>query len=298
MEASQSEISPAFNHPSRFVEIDGARMHYVDEGEGPVILFLHGNPTWSYLWRNILPWLTPHARCIAPDLIGMGRSDKPDIAYRFGDHARYLEAFIEALGLSQITLVGHDWGSALGLDWARRNPAKVQGIALMEAILFPSPWSEFPAEFRLGFRLMRTPGLGWVMLSLMNGFVEQVLPAAVVRDLAQTEMAHYRDPYPTVRSRRPTRQWPLEIPIEGRPEDVHEIVAANNSYLQQTSIPKLLLYAHPGGLVRAPTVAWCRDHLTDLQVRDVGEGIHFLQEDKPHAIGHALRDWYWERVAG
>ena len=297
MTSTSPEIATGFDFESHYVEVDGARMHYVDEGAGPVVLFLHGNPTWAYLWRNILPWLTPHARCIAPDLIGMGRSDKPDLAYRFGDHARYLDGFIEALGLEEVTVVGHDWGSALGLSWARQHPERVRGLALMEAILFPYRWSQFPADFRLGFRMMRTPGLGWAIVSLMNGFVERVLPGAVVRDLSTEEMAHYRAPYPTVRSRRPTRQWPLEIPIEGRPADVHDIVSANNTFLQRTPVPKLLLHARPGGIVREPAIAWCREHLTNLETADVGKGIHFLQEDQPHAIGRALRDWFRARVA-
>jgi len=298
MSSSDPPITADFEWTPNYVEVEGARMHYLDAGAGPVVLFLHGNPTWSYLWRNILPWLTPHARCIAPDLIGMGRSAQPDLAYRFGDHARYLDGFIEALGLEEVTVVGHDWGSALGLHWARRNPERIHGLALMEAILFPYRWAQFPADFRLGFRLMRTPGVGWAMVSLMNGFVERVLPEAVVRDLSDAEMAHYRAPYPTVRSRRPTRQWPLEIPIEGRPAATHEIVSANNAYLQRTAVPKLLLYAQPGGIVREPAVNWCRQHLTNLETADVGAGIHFLQEDQPHAIGRALRDWFRARVAG
>lgn len=281
-----------FPFAPRYVEVHGARMHYVDEGAGPVVLFLHGNPTWSYLWRNIIPRLGPHARCIAPDLIGMGRSDQPELDYRFFDHARYLDGFIDALGLQDVTLVGHDWGSALGLHWARRHPDRVRALALLEAILAPVRWSDFPAEFRLGFRLMRTPVLGWCMVSLWNGFVERVLPAAVVRRLSQEEMDQYRMPYPTVRSRRPTRQWPCEIPIDGRPADVHAVVGDYNRYLQQTEVPKLLLYAHPGGLVRAETVDWCRAHLSNLETVDVGAGIHFLQEDQPEAIGRALRDWF------
>jgi len=291
MSGSDEPMPAAFDFESRFVEVHGARMHYVDVGEGPVVLFLHGNPTWSYLWRNIIPWLSPQARCIAPDLVGMGRSDKPDIGYRFFDHARYVDGFIDALGLEEVTLVGHDWGSALGLHWARRHPQRVRAIALMEAIIAPARWSEFPAEFRVGFRLMRTPVIGWCMVSLMNGFVEQVLPAAVVRRLSDEEMRHYREPYPTVRSRRPTRQWPCEIPIDGRPADVHEAVSAYNRYLQEAPVPKLLLHADPGGIIREPAVQWCRDHLDNLETVHIGRGIHFLQEDQPRAIGAALADW-------
>ncbi|MDX1608860.1 MAG: haloalkane dehalogenase [Halofilum sp. (in: g-proteobacteria)] len=289
---NENTIPVDFPFTSRYVEVHGARMHYIDEGAGPVVLFLHGNPTWSYLWRNIIPWLSPHARCIAPDLIGMGRSDKPDLDYRFFDHVRYLDGFIEALALDRVTLVGHDWGSALGLHWARRHPERVRAIALLEAILAPARWAEFPAEFRLGFRLMRTPILGWLLVCGLNAFVERVLPAAVLRRLAREEMEQYRMPYPDARSRRPTRQWPREIPIDGRPADVHAVVSDYNRYLQETDVPKLLLYAQPGGIVRAETVDWCRTRLSHLETVDVGAGIHFLQEDQPEAIGRALRDWF------
>jgi len=288
---SQSTTTAAFPFESRFVDVHGARMHYVDEGTGPPVLLLHGNPTWSYLWRNIIPYLSPHARCIAPDLIGMGRSDKPDLAYRFYDHVPYVDGFIEQLGLDGVTLVGHDWGSALGLHWCRRHPERVRAIALMEAIIAPMRWSEFPRDFRLGFRLMRTPGIGWLMVSLMNGFVEKVLPAATMRRLSEDEMAHYRAPYPTVHSRRPVRQWPREIPIDGKPADVHETVEAYNRYLQETAIPKLLLYARPGGIIREEAVAWSQTHLPNLETADIGDGIHFVQEDQPDAIGAALMDW-------
>jgi len=285
------QISAAFDYEPHYLEVDGARMHYLDEGSGPTMLFLHGNPTWSYLWRNIIPYVSPHARCIAPDLIGMGRSDKPDIAYRFFDHVHYLDGLIEQLGLDHVTIVGHDWGSALGLHWARRHPQRVRAIALLEAILSPLRWADFPRDFRLGFRLMRTPGAGWVIISGFNGFVERVLPAAVARELSRAEMDWYRMPYPTVRSRRPTRQWPCEIPIDGRPADVTEAVACYRRYLQQTRVPKLLLHAQPGGIVRAAELDWCRRHLPGLTTIDVGRGIHFLQEDQPSAIGRALAEW-------
>lgn len=296
MSDEDQPIPAEFDFEPHYVEVLGSRMHYVHAGEGPTVLFLHGNPTWSYLWRNIIPWLSDRARCIAPDLIGMGRSDKPDLRYRFFDHAEYLDAFLDALQLDNVTLVGHDWGSALGLHWARRNPDRVRAIALMEAIVAPARWDEFPADFRLGFRLMRTPGIGWCMVSLMNGFVEQVLPSAIVRKLGEAEMAQYRMPYPTVRSRRPTRQWPREIPIDGRPPDVHAAVEEYNRWLQQCPQHKLLLHAHPGGIIREPAVQWCRANLPNLETVDVGKGIHFLQEDQPHAIGHALQDWFTRTV--
>ena len=292
MTETDPPISAKLPFAPHYMEVHGARMHYLHEGEGSTILLLHGNPTWSYIWRNIIPWLVPHARVIAPDLVGMGRSDKPPIGYRFLDHAQYLEGLIDELGLDDVTIVGHDWGSALGLHWARRYPERVRAVALMEAILAPMRWEQFPAEFRAGFRLMRAPLIGWCMLSGMNAFVEKVLPAATVRELTAEEMDQYRMPYPTVRSRRPVRVWPREIPINGRPADVHEAVAAYSRWLQETDIPKLLLHARPGGIVRKETVDWCRGHLSNIETVDVGEGIHYLQEDQPAAIGEALADWF------
>lgn len=281
-----------FDLPSHYVDVLDTRMHYVESGCGAPVLFLHGNPTWSYLWRNVIPHVAPHARCIAPDLVGMGRSGKPPVAYRFFDHYTYLEAFIERLGVEDVTLVMHDWGSALGFHYFAEHPGRVRALAFLEAILAPTRWADFPVEFRLGFRVMRAPGAGWIVVSLFNGFVEQVLPRAIVRSLEPEEMARYREPFPTVASRRPVRQWPREIPIEGRPADVVRVVERYNEALQRSDLPKLLLYARPGGIVRESTVAWCRARLPALETVDVGAGIHFLQEDNPHGIGAAIADWY------
>jgi len=284
-------ISAAFPFQSDYVTVHGSKMHYVDEGQGDPILFLHGNPTSSYLWRNIIPYVTEQRRAVAPDLIGMGKSDKPDLDYRFQDHYRYLEGFIDALELDNVTLVVHDWGSGLGFHFAAENPERVRAMAFMEALLRPVKWSDFPPDFKLGFRLMRTPGVGWLMISVANLFVRQVLPQAVVRDLTAEEKRVYGEPYPTIASRKPVRQWPLEIPIEGKPADVQQIIADYSRWLQQTEIPKLLFYAQPGAVIRAPIVEWAEEHLPNLTSVDVGPGLHFIQEDNPHLIGSALRDW-------
>jgi haloalkane dehalogenase len=285
-------ISSAFPFDSRFITIHGSRIHYIDEGEGDPVLFLHGNPTSSYLWRNIIPHLTASARCIAPDLIGMGRSDKPDIEYRFVDHSNYVEGFIREMDLKNITFVIHDWGSALGFHYAMRNEANVKGLAFMEAIIKPATWSEFPAGFRMGFRLFRTPLIGWLMIAGMNVFVEQILPKAMVRPLTEKEKDYYRAPYSRVRDRKPLWRWPNEIPIDGKPADVSAIVQSYNERLQVSELPKLLFYAHPGGIINSVMVQWCQDNLRNLKVVDIGEGIHYLQEDNPHAIGSELAAWY------
>ncbi|MGR3677410.1 MAG: haloalkane dehalogenase [Paracoccaceae bacterium] len=227
-------ISADFPYESKFVEVNGQKIHYVEKGEGKPILFIHGNPTSSYLWRNIIPYAATQGRAIALDLIGMGKSDKPDIPYRFEDHVPFLEGFIDALGLKDIVLVIHDWGSALGFHYAARHADNVRGIAFMEAVVRPMKWSGFPADFRVGFKLMRTPGVGWVMISGLNMFVNKILPSAVVRDLTDTEMAQYRAPFPTARSRKPLRVWPCEIPIDGSPKDVHDAVASYSNWLGST----------------------------------------------------------------
>jgi haloalkane dehalogenase len=212
-------------------------------------LFLHGNPTSSYLWRNIIPYLVPHGRCIAPDLIGMGKSDKPDLSYRFFDHSKYVQEFINKLNLSKITLVIHDWGSALGFHYAMEHRSNIKGIAFMEALVKPMKWADFPSDFKMGFKLMRTPGVGWLMISVLNIFVTQILPKATVRKLSAEERAYYAAPYTTVKSRKPVRQWPCEIPIDGEPVDVHEVIATYNQKLKESDLPKILFFAKPGGII-------------------------------------------------
>jgi len=290
--ADPNEISAAFPFESKIVEVHGSRMHYVDEGSGDPILFLHGNPTSSYLWRNIIPHVTPLGRCIAPDLIGMGQSDKPSIGYRFHDHVQYVDGFIEALGLTDVTLVVHDWGSGLGFYHAARHEGNVKGLAFMEAIVAPARWDDFPKAFRAGFRMFRTAGIGWLMIVAMNVFVKRLLPQAVARGLTEAELDYYSQPYRTLASRKPVRQWPLEIPIDGRPRDVYEAVSAYSDWLQHTELPKLLFHATPGGIIREPQVAWCMSHMKNLKAVDIGPGIHYLQEDNPHLIGSELADWY------
>ncbi|MBU8895447.1 haloalkane dehalogenase [Corallococcus sp. M34] len=287
-----TSISAEFPFTHRFVEVHGSRMAYVDEGQGAPILFLHGNPTSSYLWRNVIPHLRGLGRCIAPDLIGMGASDKPELSYRFVDHARYLDGFISALGLNRITLVVHDWGSALGLDWAMRHSERVRGVVFMEAFLSPlASWEQFPERARGLFQRFRDPGVGEDLVLDQNIFVEQVLPGSVVRGLTPAEMAHYRAPFPDRTSRKPTLAWPREIPVAGHPVDVARIVERYRDALCHSPLPKLLFAVEPGVLVPPPLVAWCREHLPHLEVIDLGRGLHFIQEDHPHAIGQGIADW-------
>ena len=286
------EISPDFPFESKYIDVHDSRMHYVEEGAGDPVLFLHGNPTSSYLWRNVIPHVSPLARCIALDLIGMGKSDKPDIEYRFFDHSKYVEGFIEALGLRNITFVIHDWGSALGFHYARRHEDNTKGLAFMEAIVRPLTWDEFPEQARQMFQAFRTPEVGENMLINQNMFVEQVLPMSILRKLTDEEMDRYREPYVDPPSRKPVWRWPSEIPIDGEPADVAEAAMAYSEWFGKSDVPKLLLYAQPGALIRGPLLEWCRNNMRNLKTVDIGAGSHFVQEDQPHAIGEAIAEWY------
>jgi haloalkane dehalogenase len=288
----ETQISADFPFESRYIEVHGSQLHYIDEGTGDPILFLHGNPTSAYLWRNIIPHLTDKGRCIALDLIGMGKSDKPDIGYRFFDHVRYVEGFIEKLELKNITLVIHDWGSGLGFHYAMRHEDNIKGLAFMEAIVRPLRWAGMPAAGKILFRLMRTPVVGWLMISVMNMFVNQVIPQSVVRPLTGEEMSHYRAPYPTASSRKPVRQWPREVPFDGQPADVHEAVSSYSRKLQESDLPKILFYADQGFLINPATLAWCQENFKNLKTVDIGSGRHYVQEDNPHLIGSELAAWY------
>ncbi|WP_428390474.1 haloalkane dehalogenase [Lichenicoccus sp.] len=273
------------------IEVFGSRMAYVDSGEGPPVLFLHGNPTSSYLWRNIIPHVAPHARCIAPDLIGMGRSDKPSIAYRVEDHARYLQAFIETLGLETFVLVLHDWGSALGLDWARRHPTRVRGLALMEFITPVPTWLDMGERGRAPFRAFRDPEQGRRLLVEENAFVEQLLPASIVRTLSSEEMDAYRRPFLAPSDREPIYRFPNELPIAGTPADVWAMVQAYHNWLLETDTPKLLFWAEPGALVSPERAAWYARHLKACRTVRLGAAMHYVQEDHPDLIGHELAGW-------
>jgi len=280
------------------IDVLGSRLSYLEEGEGDPIVFLHGNPTSSYLWRNIIPHVARQGRCIAPDLIGMGQSEKPDIGYRFADHARYLAAFFDALELTRITFVLHDWGSALGFDWAMRHQDRVRGIAFMEALITPELHDEdFPAAARELFRGFRTPGVGEDLILEQNVFIERVLPGSVLRKLSEDEMAAYRAPFPDPRSRRPMLAFPRELPIDGRPPEISAVVKAYVERLTVSSIPKLMFTVAPGVVLPAPLADWCKTHLPRLETVHLGPGLHYVQEDHPAAIGSHLSRWFGETVA-
>lgn len=271
-------------HRIAFLETE---ISYVDTGAGEPVVFLHGNPTSSYLWRNVIPHVEGLGRCLAPDLVGMGDSGAaPDGSYRFVDHARYLDAWFEALGLTNVTLVVHDWGSALGFYWAYRHPERVRGIAYMEAVVRPLTWEEWREESRQIFQDLRSEA-GEEMVLEKNLFIEGILPSAVLRDLTEEEMNVYRRPYlEPGESRRPTLTWPRELPINGEPEDVVSIVDDYSKWLAQSDVPKLFVNAEPGAILTGSQREFCRTWPNQEEV--TVRGAHFVQEDSPHEIGEAV----------
>ena len=284
----------AEEHTKQFVEVNGKRMAYVEMGEGDPILFQHGNPTSSYLWRNIMPHLAEQGRCIAVDLIGMGDSDKldnpgPD-SYRYVEQREFLFGAWAALGVTEnVTLVIHDWGSALGFDWARQHPDAVKGIAYMEGIVRPVSWSDWPDAARQVFRGFRSDA-GENMVLDKNVFVERVLPGSILRALSDEEMDVYRRPFVNPgEDRRPTLTWPRQIPIDGDPEDVVQIVSDYADWLATSEVPKLLINADPGAILIGAQREFCRSFPNQAEVTVAG--THFIQEDSPHEIGEAIADW-------
>jgi len=234
-------------------------------------------------------------RCIAPDLIGMGKSDKPDIKYGFQDTYDYLEAFIDSLGLKNITLVIHDWGSGLGFHYANTHRDNIKGIAFMEAMVKPLTWKGMPsASLRMAFRMMRTPGIGWLMISVANMFVKKLIPDMIVRKLSKEEIDYYEMPFPTIASRKSVRVWPIEVPLDGNPKHTYEIIKAYGEWLKESSIPKLFFYAHPGAIILKDTVEYIKSNFSNMKTVDIGKGLHFIQEDNPHQIGEEIAKWYNE----
>src|SRR5262245_27244933 len=272
----------------RRVAVLDSEMAYVDAGAGRPVVFLHGNPTSSFLWRDVIPHVEPLGRCVAPDLIGMGDSGRaPAGSYRFADHARYLDAWLDAMALTgEVTLVAHDWGSALAFHWARRHPGRVRALVYMEAIVRPLTWDEWPANARGIFQTMRSPAGEEVVLQ-KNVFVERILPASVIRPLTPAEMDEYRRPFREPgEGRRPTLMWPREIPIGGEPADVVAIVEDYGRWLAATATPKLFVNADPGSILVGAQREFCRTWPNQSEVTVPGR--HFIQEDSPAEIGQAI----------
>lgn len=287
-----------FPYPSHYANVLGSKMHYVDTGgKGSTILMLHGQPTWSYLWRNVIPELEDKHRVIALDLIGFGKSDKPDINYTVEEHAKFLRGFIDSLNLEDITLVIHDWGSFLGFDYAAEFPHKVKAIAFMESILpFGEPEPEGSANRKIMDNFIglvqqfRTPGVGENMILEDNFFIEKLLLSSP--SFTEDEKNAYREPFARGKNRIPMLQFPRQISFDGiEPAYVVAGFKRYKKYLMQTEIPKLLLTFTPGALIGPKKVEWAQEHLPNLQVKHIGKGVHFVQEDHPKAIGSEIQQW-------
>jgi haloalkane dehalogenase len=278
------------------VSVLNSTMAYREAGnpEAPVALFLHGNPTSSYIWRNILPLVAPVAHCIAPDLIGFGQSGKPDIEYRFDDHVRYLDAFLDRAGISSAFIIAQDWGTGLAFHLAARRPRFVHGLAFMEFIRPMSGWTEFHGDAVETFQKFRTPGVGEQMILDGNAFVEGVLPMGTVRKLTEEEMSVYRAPFLTPESRRPTWRFPNEIPIAGEPADVYRTMENAHLALTESSYPKLLFAGNPGALISPALAESFGQGLKNCRVVQLSSGVHYLQEDHPDVIGAHIKEWLIE----
>lgn len=278
---------------SHFVSVLGSKMQYREAGNGDPILFLHGMPTSSYVWRRIIPVLAPNARCIAPDLIGMGQSDKPDIEYRVFDHIQYIDAFINTLKLKNITLVLHGWGSVIGLDYARRHETNIKGIAFYESHLQPvTHWNQLSLPMQQFTTLLNRQGTSYRAIIKQNYFIEKLLPRSVIRELTEEEMAHYRAPFPTPDSRKPLWQYLKDLPIGKGPADVVTLISEYSNWLQKTNVPKLLLYAIPGFMTSMENVQWARQHLSNLELAGIDDALHLAQESVPDVFSDALMKWH------
>ena len=289
---TQEAISSQDPHPRQRITTGGVDMSYVDTGQGDPIVFLHGNPTSSYLWRNIIPHVQSMGQCLAPDLMGMGESGvSPNGSYRFADHSALLDRWFEDMSLNHnVALVVHDWGSALGFHWAKRHPERVKGIVYMEAIVQPVTWEEWPDAARQVFQGFRSPA-GEDMVLEKNIFVERVLPGSVLRGLTEEEMKVYRRPFlKSGETRRPTLTWPREIPISGEPADMVQLVSEYAEWLSRSQVPKLFVNAEPGAILTGPQREFCRTWPNQTEV--TVKGSHFIQEDSPTEIGQAIAGWY------
>lgn len=287
------EISTAFPFVSKYEEVMGSKIHYIEEGQGDPILFLHGNPTSNYLWRNIIPYLSGQGRCIAPDLIGMGKSDKPDLQYGFHDSYEYLEKFIEQLNLKNVTLVLHDWGSGLGFNYANLHRDNIKAIAFMEAMYDAPTMYDMPFSVKTALKMVRNPIFGKLMVQRANIFINKMLPDMIVRDLQPEEQAFYAEPYPDAKSRKPLLAWPQDVPFaDGKPTNATKAVKSWAPWLASSSIPKLCFYVTPGVAIKEKDMKVIKETFQNTEIVHLGEGLHFIQEDYPHEIGQGISDWY------
>lgn len=278
---------------SKFVDIDGAKLHYLEAGVGPVMLFLHGMPTSSYLWRNIIPVLSDKARCIAPDLIGMGKSDKPDIAYTVFDHIHYIEQLIEKLELKNITLVMHGWGSVIGFDIASRHEDNMHALAFYEAHVRPTTeWDMLSLPVQQLATLLHRRDASYRAIVEQNYLIRRLLPSSVLRTLTAEEMNNYEEPFKTPEDRKPLWQFIQELPLGHQEGEVVDMISRYNAWLRKTKLPKLMLYAIPGFVTTMESVRWSRENLPKLTLVEIQNALHMAQETMPEFFARELRDWF------
>ena len=290
----QETLTASCDLTSHFLQVRDAKIHYYDEGEGDPILFLHGMPTSAYLWRNIIPEIKSTARCIAPDFVGMGKSSKPEnCEYRIFDHIAYLDDFISQLGLARITLVLHGWGSLAGFDYAKRNPDKIKALVFYESHIKPiTERGQLSLPVQQLASLLKQPKLSYKAIVEQNYLVEKLLPSAVVRPLSQAEMTHYREPFPTPDSRAPLWQYVNDLPLGDGSSEVTALIEGYSTWLQQTDLPKLMLYAVPGFITPIAIASWAKQHLKNLTMVALDDAMHFAQESAPHQFAQAILAWY------
>ncbi len=281
------------NYLARYANVKGSRMYYIEAGQGEPVLFIHGIPTSSYLWRNIIPGLSDKAHCIAVDLIGMGDSDKPDIDYTVFDHIAYIEGFIQQLKLKQITLVLHGWGSVIGFEYARRHSDNVKAIAFYESHLRPiTSWSMLSLPVQQFASLLERPKASYRAIVEQNYLVNKMLPRGAIHRLSEEVMSHYRKPFLTPQSRKPLWQFIQDLPL-GKPNgQVNKLIEGYSTWLQKANLPKLMFYAVPGFITTMETVQWAKKHLPDLTLVELEDALHFAQESSPERFANGLRRWF------
>jgi haloalkane dehalogenase len=291
------DLSAAFPYKSQFATIDDVKLHYIDEGQGQPMVFIHGVPTSSYLWRNVIPLLQESVRTIALDLVGFGKSDKPNIAYTVFEHIDYFERFIETLKLKNIVLVLHGWGSVIGFEYFRRHPENVAGIVFMEAYFRPPKgWDMLSLPVQELASIMASPDGGYDVIMNSHYFLNKVLPSGVMRRLTDEEMAYYTEPFLQPGSAKPIWQYLQEIPLGDGPELVMQLMEGYSAALQASDVPMLMLYAIPGYITTIASIEWATQHFKNLQVVEIGEGLHYLQETDPAVIGHDIKQWYDDEI--
>ena len=289
--ATNERISEQMNLPSKFIEVNGSKMHYIETGEGHPILFLHGIPTSCYLWRNIIPHLSTLGRCIAPDLIGFGKSDKPEINYSLSDHIKYIEGFIEKLGLKQITLIMHGWGSVIGLDYAMRHEKNCIGLVLYEAFLRSANGNDISLTYQEQLISLQNEDNAFDLDVSGVGFVDHILPQVIMRALTPKEMEVYRQPFLEKGSGKPILQYIKELPDGNGKSNVEKIIAEYSKKLTKSMLPKLMLYSVPGFITTIATAMWAKENLSNLEIVDIGEEIHLAQESYPQLMGETISVW-------